>query len=155
MSNKLAKYRFILAVFFIVAAISVDIGRVHAEISNEFITADKQRVAEVELFEFYNPLLQKKAISLAKSLRCPQCQNQNLVESNSPLAQDLKLIVFKMINDGKSEQQVVDYMVDRYGEFVLYKPRITSETALLWGLPLLCAVLFFLLPWLRIRRLNP
>ncbi len=155
MSNGLAKYRFFSALFFTVAVIFGGMGRVHAQISNEFIAADKQRIAEVELFEFHDPLLQKQAIFLAKSLRCPQCQNQNLVESNSPLAQDLKLIVFKMINEGKSEQQVVDYMTDRYGEFVLYKPTFSPQNALLWGLPLLCAVLFFLLSWLRIRRLNP
>ncbi len=155
MSNRWSIHRFILFAFVILSVFFMGIGTGHAEISDEFVAADKQRIAEVELFEFHDPLLQKKAISLARSLRCPQCQNQNLVESNSPLAQDLKLIVFKMINEGKNEQQVVDYMTDRYGEFVLYKPKFSPETALLWGLPLLCAVLFFLLSWLRIRRLNP
>jgi len=152
MSNRFAIQRLVTTVFIIVSVVLISIKSVHAEVSNEFVAADKQRIAEVELYQFDDPLLQKKALTLAKTLRCPQCQNQNLVESNSPLAQDLKLIVFKMINEGKTEQQVVDYMTDRYGEFVLYKPKFSLENALLWGLPLVCAVGFFLLSWLRIRR---
>ncbi|EGA69376.1 heme lyase (NrfEFG) for insertion of heme into c552, subunit NrfF, partial [Vibrio sinaloensis DSM 21326] len=80
---------------------------VAAQESQLFAPADNRVAVEVELFEFSTLEKQKTAIELAKSLRCPQCQNQNLVESNSPLAKDLRLIVFKMINDGKDEQQVV------------------------------------------------
>lgn len=137
---------------FALAILLTNMTAAQANVQNAFVSADKQRIAEVELFQFDDPLVQKKAISLAKQLRCPQCQNQNLVESNSPIAQDLKLIVFKMMNEGKSEQQVIDYMTERFGDFVLYKPKLSSANALLWGLPFLCAAIFFLLSLLRIRR---
>ncbi len=112
--------------------------------SEIFVAPDSELERQVELFEFKTPQLQQRAIELAKSLRCPQCQNQNLVESNSPLAKDLRLIVFNKINSGESEQQVIDFMTARYGEFVLYKPSFTWKNALLWGLPLLLLVAFLL-----------
>lgn len=110
--------------------------------SEVFVAPDSELERQVELFEFKTPQLQQSAIELAKSLRCPQCQNQNLVESNSPLAKDLRLIVFNKINRGESEQQVIDFMTARYGEFVLYKPSFTWKNALLWGLPVLLLVAF-------------
>lgn len=110
--------------------------------SQMFIAPDRELERQVELFEFETPQRQKTAIELAKSLRCPQCQNQNLVESNSPLAKDLRLIVFQKINSGESEQQVIDFMTARYGEFVLYKPSFTWKNALLWGLPILLLATF-------------
>lgn len=112
--------------------------------SEIFAAPDSELERQVELFEFKTPQLQQSAIELAKSLRCPQCQNQNLVESNSPLAKDLRLIVFNKINSGESEQQVIDFMTARYGEFVLYKPSFTWKNALLWGLPVLLLVAFLL-----------
>lgn len=107
-----------------------------------FAAADSELEAQVELFEFTSPEKQKNAIELAKSLRCPQCQNQNLVESNSPLAKDLRLIVFEKINAGESEQQVIDFMTARYGEFVRYKPSFSWQNSLLWGLPILLLLVF-------------
>ncbi|KOO03887.1 cytochrome c-type biogenesis protein CcmH [Vibrio nereis] len=112
--------------------------------SEIFAAPDSELERQVELFEFKTPKLQQTAIELAKSLRCPQCQNQNLVESNSPLAKDLRLIVFNKINSGEGEQQVIDFMTARYGEFVLYKPSFTWKNALLWGLPVLLLVAFLL-----------
>lgn len=112
--------------------------------SEIFVAPDSELERQVELFEFKTPQLQQTAIELARSLRCPQCQNQNLVESNSPLAKDLRLIVFNKINSGESEQQVIDFMTARYGEFVLYKPSFTWKNALLWGLPVLLLVAFLL-----------
>ncbi len=125
---------------------------VAAQESQLFAPADNRVAVEVELFEFSTLEKQKTAIELAKSLRCPQCQNQNLVESNSPLAKDLRLIVFEMINDGKDEQQVVSFMTQRYGEFVLYKPRFSWQNGLLWGLPVLLLVAFLLLSFKSISR---
>lgn len=116
-----------------------------------FVPATSQQNSQVELFEFDSPQLQKTAIELAKSLRCPQCQNQNLVESNSPIAKDLRLIVFEKINQGQSEQQVIDFMTARYGEFVLYKPSFNVSNALLWLAPILLIVAFI---GLSIRRVK-
>ena len=70
-----------------------------------------------------------------KSLRCPQCQNQNLVESNSPIAYDLRIEVYKMVDEGKTNQQIIDTMTARFGNFVNYKPPFQWNTALLWLLP--------------------
>lgn len=91
----------------------------------------------VDTFQFQNSEDRIRAVELAKSLRCPQCQNQNLVESNSPIAYDLRLEVYKMINEGKSNEQIIDVMTARFGHFVLYKPPFHWRTALLWGLPFL------------------
>jgi cytochrome c-type biogenesis protein CcmH len=118
------------------------VGSVFAQVQDTFVAASKEATELVELFEFESPEHQRVAVELAKSLRCPQCQNQNLVESNSPIAKDLRLIVFKKINQGESEQQVIDFMTARYGEFVLYNPPKTFKNGLLWGLPLLFLILF-------------
>ncbi|KOE55642.1 heme lyase NrfEFG subunit NrfF [Aggregatibacter actinomycetemcomitans] len=89
----------------------------------------------VDTFEFHNPADRARAVELAKSLRCPQCQNQNLVESNSPIAYDLRLEVYNMVKEGKTNQQIIDAMTVRFGNFVNYKPPFQWNTALLWLLP--------------------
>ncbi|MCL1052128.1 heme lyase NrfEFG subunit NrfF [Shewanella abyssi] len=86
----------------------------------------------VDTYEFKSPENQKRALSLASSLRCPQCQNQNLVDSNSPVAQDLRLEVYEMVDEGKGDDEIVEFMTSRYGEFVLYKPRMEAKTYVLW-----------------------
>ena len=116
-----------------------------------FVAASEQQISQVELFEFTSPELHEKALRLAKSLRCPQCQNQNLIESNSPIAKDLRLIVFNKINQGESEQEVKDFMTARYGEFVLYQPEFTVRNALLWFAPILLLLMFIALSVRRVR----
>ncbi|WP_418642244.1 cytochrome c-type biogenesis protein [Vibrio chaetopteri] len=106
----------------------------------------------VDLFEFDTPKQQKQAIELAKTLRCPMCQNQNLIESNSPVAKDIRLRVFELVKSGKSNQQVKDYMVDRYGEHVLYQPALTGKNMLLWGMPIVFALSLGGLMVVTIRR---
>lgn len=106
-----------------------------------FVVLDKEQSINVDLFQFDNIQQQQQAISLAKSLRCPQCQNQNLIESNSPIARDLRLKVFQMYKEGKSEQEIIDYMTYRFGDFVLYNPKLSMATLLLWGAPLLLLLL--------------
>lgn len=91
----------------------------------------------VDTYPFKSVADRTRAVALAKSLRCPQCQNQNLVESNSPIAYDLRLEVYKMIDEGKTDEQIVDVMTSRFGNFVLYKPPFQRTTALLWSLPVL------------------
>ncbi|PVX42745.1 respiratory nitrite reductase-specific cytochrome c biogenesis protein NrfF [Pasteurella langaaensis DSM 22999] len=101
----------------------------------------------VDTFQFKNMEDRTRAVALAKSLRCPQCQNQNLVESNSPIAYDLRLEVYKMIDEGKSNEQIVEVITSRFGNFVLYKPPVQWKTALLWGLPLALVLFAFVLVW--------
>ncbi|WP_428793196.1 cytochrome c-type biogenesis protein [Vibrio nomapromontoriensis] len=106
----------------------------------------------VELFEFDSIKQQKDAIALAKTLRCPMCQNQNLIESNSPVAKDIRLRVFELIKQGKTEQEVKDYMVARYGQHVLYQPSLTKQNALLWGVPIIIALILVVLMFYRVSR---
>ncbi|MFA0608760.1 cytochrome c-type biogenesis protein CcmH [Vibrio sp. 10N.222.49.B4] len=116
-----------------------------------FTASDKDTSIQVELFEFESPNQQQRAISLAKSLRCPQCQNQNLIESNSPIAKDLRLVVFNMVKAGKSNNEITQYMTERFGEFVLYKPAMSVSNILLWLLPSLLFLLFVYLSVASVR----
>ncbi len=107
-----------------------------------FVAADARLVESVETFSFRSRTEQQRAMELAKTLRCPQCQNQNLIESNSPVAKDLRLKVYQMINAGKTDQEVIDFMTSRFGDFVLYKPKFAPNTYVLWLGPLLLVLLF-------------
>lgn len=89
---------------------------------------------------------------LTAELRCLVCQNQNIADSNAPLAQDLRREIHEMLNDGDSKQDVIDFMVKRYGEFVLYKPVISTKTLLLWFGPALFFVVGILIIWNMAKR---
>ncbi|CAH6915764.1 Cytochrome c-type heme lyase subunit nrfF, nitrite reductase complex assembly [Vibrio chagasii] len=117
-----------------------------------FTPSDKSTSIQVELFEFESPDQQQRAIALAKTLRCPQCQNQNLIESNSPIAKDLRLVVFNMVKAGKSNHEITQYMTERFGEFVLYKPSLSTANLLLWLIPSLLFLLFIYLSVKSVRK---
>ncbi|WP_421291279.1 heme lyase NrfEFG subunit NrfF [Aeromonas taiwanensis] len=102
----------------------------------------------VDTYEFRHPERQTRAQELARALRCPQCQNQNLVESNSPIARDLRLEVYRWVDEGQSDEQVIARMTARFGDFVRYDPPLKASTALLWGGP----ALLLLLALNRLRR---
>lgn len=89
----------------------------------------------VDTFTFSNNENRVRAVNLAKSLRCPQCQNQNLVESNSTQAFQLRLEVYEMVEKGKTNQEIIQIMTDRFGNFVNYQPPINAQTWVLWGVP--------------------
>jgi cytochrome c-type biogenesis protein CcmH len=82
-----------------------------------------------------DPVLEARARALSKDLRCMVCQNESIDDSEAPLAHDLRVLVRDRLKAGDSDQQVLDYLVARYGEFVLLKPRLSWHTAALWGLP--------------------
>ncbi|MFC3075863.1 cytochrome c-type biogenesis protein [Shinella pollutisoli] len=86
-----------------------------------------------------DPALEARARALSAELRCMVCQNQSIDDSNAELARDLRLLVRERLKNGDSDEAVIDYVVSRYGEFVLLKPRLRGETLLLWGAP---AILF-------------
>jgi cytochrome c-type biogenesis protein CcmH len=88
-----------------------------------------------------DPVAAKRAVELSSQLRCLVCQNQTIAESNAELAVDLRRQVNEQIKAGKSDREIVDFMVDRYGAFVLYKPPFNMTTLLLWLGPLALAVL--------------
>lgn len=121
-----------------------------------FLLISVNAIAEmVDTFEFHNQADRTRAVELAKSLRCPQCQNQNLVESNSPIAYDLRIEVYNMVNEGKTNQQIIDSMTSRFGNFVNYKPPFQWNTALLWLLPAGLLLVAFGLIWVSSRGSSP
>ena len=121
-----------------------------------FLLISVNAIAEmVDTFEFHNQADRTRAVELAKSLRCPQCQNQNLVESNSPIAYDLRIEVYNMVNEGKTNQQIIDAMTSRFGNFVNYKPPFQWNTALLWLLPVGLLLAAFGLIWVSSRSSSP
>ncbi|QLB13478.1 respiratory nitrite reductase-specific cytochrome c biogenesis protein NrfF [Bisgaardia hudsonensis] len=91
----------------------------------------------VDTFQFNNDTDRVRAIALARTLRCPQCQNQNLVESNATQAYTLRLEVYEMVNQGKSDEEIIHSMVQRFGHFIYYKPPLNQKTWVLWGVPII------------------
>ncbi|QEY14411.1 MULTISPECIES: cytochrome c-type biogenesis protein [unclassified Cellvibrio] len=119
-----------------------------------FLVFSSWSMAAIDVHEFDNEVDRKRYQSFIDEMRCPKCQNQNLSGSDSPIAMDLRRELYLMIEDGKSDKEIVDFMVERYGEFILYRPRVTSSTLLLWGAPifLLIAGIILLLLIVRKRR---
>ena len=87
-----------------------------------------------------DPGLETRARAISHELRCMVCQNQSIDDSEAPLARDLRLLVRERLKAGDSDTQVVDFMVARYGEFVLLRPRVSWHTAILWGAPLMILI---------------
>jgi len=100
-----------------------------------------------------DPVAEKRLLGLSEELRCLVCQNQNIADSNAELAQDLRREIRGMIKDGKSDKEIIDFMVVRYGDFVLYRPPVKGITLLLWGGPvtLMLLGLIVLVRYLRRR----
>ena len=92
--------------------------------------------AAIDTYECANDAERDRFRELTKELRCPKCQNQDIADSNAPIATDLRREIYRMLGEGKDNQQILDFMVARYGDFVLYKPALTRKTAVLWFGPL-------------------
>ena len=101
-----------------------------------------------------DPVVEARLKGLAEELRCLVCQNQTIADSNAPLALDLRNQIRTQIAQGRSDDQIRDYMVERYGDFVLYKPPLKASTALLWVGPFVLVGLGLLL-WLGLERRKP
>jgi len=98
-------------------------------------------LAVIETYDFDNESLQQRFKTLAAELRCPKCQNQNIADSNAPIAADLRKQLHAQLHKGASDEEIVEYMVSRYGEFVLYRPRVNQVTLVLWLAPALLLLL--------------
>lgn len=90
----------------------------------------------VETFEFKDEATKLRFQMLSKELRCPKCQNQNLADSNAKIAVDLRKNLYNLLQEGKTDQEIIDFMVYRYGDFVLYRPQLKKQTYILWFGPL-------------------
>lgn len=95
----------------------------------------------IDALNFNSPQQESDYHQLTQSLRCPQCQNNNIADSNATIAVDMRGKVFELLQEGKSKNDVVDYMVARYGNFVTYDPPMTASTLVLWIAPLLLVLL--------------
>lgn len=102
-----------------------------------FILTFSASAWETDTYVFHDEVTEIRYKTLVKELRCPKCQNQNLADSNSPIAADLRREVFELLEQGKSDGEIVNFMVKRYGEFVLYRPQVSSLTYVLWFGPAL------------------
>lgn len=108
----------------------------------------------IDIYTFDNAEQEQLFYDLSKQLRCPKCQNQNISDSNAQLAKDLRNKTYLLVKQGKSEQQVIDYMVARFGNFVRYDPPLTPATLFLWLGPLLFIVLAFYFLYRHINKQN-
>ncbi len=107
--------------------------------------------AKVEVVEFEDPEKQALYQQMIQELRCLVCQNQNLADSNAELAVDLRRKTKEMIEEGKTRQDIVSFMVERYGEFVLYRPAFSAANLVLWLSPV---VLLMIAVWIAVRVRN-
>jgi len=97
--------------------------------------------AVIETYEFSSPELEARYRALSQELRCPKCQNQNIADSNAPIAQDLRKQLYQQLEAGASDAEILEYMVARYGEFVRYRPEMAGPTLILWLAPVLLLAL--------------
>ena len=107
--------------------------------------------AVIETYEFSTPELEVRYKALSQELRCPKCQNQNIADSNAPISRDLRAIVHEQLEAGASDEEIILYLVDRYGEFVRYRPGVDNNTFWLWSAPLILLLMALTVVWLQIR----
>jgi len=108
--------------------------------------------AVIETYEFSSPELEERYQDLSFELRCPKCQNQNIADSDAPIAKDLRRLLHQQLEAGSSDSQIQDFMVARYGEFVLYRPRFAGPTIMLWLAPFILFVLAAVIVFVSFRR---
>ena len=110
--------------------------------------------AQVDTFEFDNDEQQSRFRQLSDELRCPMCQNTNLSGSTGGVAEDLRREIHRMILDGMSNEEIEQFMFERYGDFIFYRPRLRVETILLWFGPLLFLIIGGFIAYGIFRRAN-
>lgn len=111
-----------------------------AVLSTLFVT----QAMGADLYQFDSPQQEAQYRGLIEELRCPKCQNQNLAGSDAPIAQDLKQKTYEMIKDGRSDTEIRNYMFERYGDFISYKPPVRPSTWILWFFPPILLVLLII-----------
>ena len=111
--------------------------------------------AAIEAYQFKDAQTEAQYNELIDELRCLVCQNQNLADSDADLAKDLRQQTYEMLQAGKGRAEIIDYMVQRYGDFVLYRPPVKSNTLLLWGGPFVLLLIVLVAVFLRFRKPEP
>jgi len=111
-----------------------------------------QANAEVINFPFETELEETRFQSLLMELRCPKCQNQSLAESDAPIAMDLRQKIYELIKEGKSDQEIREYLVARYGDFINYRPPLRANTIILWAGPVVLLLFSLILAFFLVSR---
>ena len=100
-----------------------------------------QTYAAIDVYDFDDESKRADFVALTKELRCPKCQNQDIADSNAPIAKDMRTQVHRLLEEGKDKDSIIAYMIERFGEFVTYKPKKSAETYMLWYGPWILIVL--------------
>ena len=133
-------------------------GRLHrlvlALISVFLLVIQSSVSAQVDTFEFDNDEQQSRFRQLSDELRCPMCQNTNLSGSTGGVAEDLRREIHRMILEGLSNEEIEQFMFERYGDFIFYRPRLRAETILLWFGPLVFLIIGGFVAYSIFRRAN-
>ncbi|NQD38213.1 cytochrome c-type biogenesis protein CcmH [Permianibacter sp. IMCC34836] len=108
--------------------------------------------AEIDAYPFDDLAQEKRFHTLVQEFRCPKCQNQNLADSNAPLAKDLRDIIYAKVKANESDQAIASFLQERYGDFVLYRPPVKASTMLLWFGPALVLLIAIASAWRWLRR---
>lgn len=116
-----------------------------------FVGLLQTAVASIDVYHFDNPRQEAQYRALIEEFRCPKCQNQNLAGSDAPIAQDLKQKTYEMVMDGRTDKEIRDYMFERYGDFISYKPPMRPSTWILWFFPPLLLVIALFVWFVRQR----
>ena len=111
-----------------------------------------QSLGVIETYEFSSPDLELRYKALSQELRCPKCQNQNIADSNAPISRDLRAIVHEQLEAGATDKEIIDFLVDRYGEFVRYRPGMDSNTLWLWSAPIILLIMAVAVVATQIRK---
>ncbi|MEH6550904.1 MAG: cytochrome c-type biogenesis protein [Pseudomonadales bacterium] len=117
-----------------------------------YLLLGTQAHSVIESYPFSDDSLRQRYSELTEIYRCPKCQNQNLAGSDAPIAQDLRREIYRMLNEGQSDAEIGEFLVSRYGEFVLYKPPVNWHTIILWALPAFALFMSVLIVVLFVRK---
>ncbi len=108
-------------------------------------------LAVIDVHEFSSEEIRERYEALIEELRCPKCQNQNLAGSDSPVSEDLRREILILLEDGRTDQEIRDYMRDRYGDFILYDPPVEGKTLLVWVIPMVMFLVGLLVIFLVVK----
>ena len=108
--------------------------------------------AAIEAYQFQDEATEALYKDLIKELRCLVCQNQNLADSDADLAKDLRQQTYEMLQQGKGRKEIIEYMVNRYGDFVLYRPPVKSNTLILWVGPFILVLVVLLIVIIKVKK---
>jgi cytochrome c-type biogenesis protein CcmH len=109
------------------------------------VLASPLRAEVAEVYDFDTRAEEQRYQNLIAELRCPKCQNQNIADSNAPISKDMRDAVYRMMQQGASNDEIVGALVDRFGEFVQYKPPVDKRTIVLWAFPAIALIGGFLI----------